>query len=58
MNRIDEGRKLLKTIKIRRLKYFGHIIRHFEVPRQLVKGQVDGRRGRGRPAANRPFSYS
>ena len=46
LNRIGEERKLLKAIKFKRLKYFRHIIRHFEMQRQLV---VDGRRGRGQP---------
>ena len=41
--------ELLKTIKSRKLKYFGHTKRHGSVCRQIMDGKVEGKRKRGRP---------
>ena len=40
---------LSNTIKQRKWQYFGHIIRGNGVQRLLMKGMLNGRRGRGRP---------
>ena len=40
---------LERMIKTRKLKYFGHIVRHDSLQKQLLEGMVEGRRSRGRP---------
>ena len=41
--------QLERMIKTRKLKYFGHIVRHDSLQKQLLEGMVEGRRSRGRP---------
>ena len=43
--------QLMKTIKERKCRYFGHIVRgeRYEYQRLLLEFTVDGKRGRGRP---------
>ena len=43
--------KLMRTIKQRKYKYFGHVLRGegHKYQRLLLKGRVNGKRGRGRP---------
>ena len=45
---IEEG-WLLKTIKRRKLIYFGHLKRHESLERTIMEGYMPGKRGRGRP---------
>ena len=40
---------LLKHIKKRKIKYFGHIKRHDGLEKIILEGMVPGKRGRGRP---------
>ena len=40
---------LLKNIKTRKIKYFGHIKRHGGLERIIMEGMVPGKRSRGRP---------
>ena len=41
---------LLKYIRERKLRYFGHVIRReVSLEKQIIQGTVEGRRGRGRP---------
>ena len=40
---------MIHTIKSRKLRYFGHIIRYGLLNRVLLEGQLEGRRSRGRP---------
>jgi hypothetical protein len=40
---------LLKEIKTRALKYFGHTKRHNGLEKIILEGVVPGRRGRGTP---------
>lgn len=47
--RIGEQRKLLSTIKSRKLRLFGHLVRHDSLQKRLIEGQLNGRRVRGRP---------
>ena len=44
-----EELQLLRTIKKRKLSYFGHVKRHHSLQKVMLEGQVEGRRGRGRP---------
>ena len=43
------SRSLLDTVRIRKLSFFGHIMRHDSIQRDLIEGMVEGKRGRGRP---------
>jgi hypothetical protein len=39
---------LLKEVKTRQLKYFGHIKRHDSLLKKILGGRVEGKRARGR----------
>lgn len=43
------SRSLFDTAQLRKLSFFGHIMRHDSLQRDLVEGMVEGKRGRGRP---------
>ena len=47
--KVDERRALISTLRARKLRYFGHVIRLNNVYRTLLEGYIDGARGRGRP---------
>ena len=49
LSRIQSQRVLTKTIKERKLQYFGHLVRQGDLQRKLVEAKVTGKRGRGRP---------
>jgi hypothetical protein len=42
---------IVNVIKIRRLEWFGHVVRMNETRsvKKIFEGKLDGRRGRGRP---------
>ena len=40
--------ELLRTVKRRKLKFFGHMARHNSLQKTVMEGRVAGRRGRGR----------
>ena len=42
-------RALFDTVRQRKLSFFGHMMRHDSLQRDLLEGMVEGRRGRGRP---------
>ena len=44
----DTERSLIQTVKQRKLSFFGHIIRHNSLQRNLLEDMVEGKRGRGR----------
>ena len=39
---------IVKTIKKRKLAYYGHIRRHDTLQRKILEGKIEGKRGRGR----------
>ena len=49
INKISTRHRLFCTIQKRKLCYFGHIARHNNLQRILLDGQIEARRGRGRP---------
>lgn len=49
IRRINIKERLLKIIKKRTLKFFGHTIRKQDLQRKLLDGMIEGRRPRGRP---------
>ena len=46
---IGEERSLLKTIKTRKVTYFGHILRHNSFQKILLEGTIEGKKKRGKP---------
>ena len=50
--RLQENSELLQSVKIRKLGYFGHIIRQetLSIEKVVITGLVPGKRSRGRPA--------
>jgi len=49
LNLMKTKRELVKNIKIRKTRYFGHIIRGERLQKDLMEGVVEGIRKRGRP---------
>ena len=47
--RLGTSRQLLKTIKLKKLQYYGHIRRKGNFLTTLLEGKMEGRRPRGRP---------
>ena len=43
-----ETTTVVKTIKKRKLSYYGHIRRHDTLQRKILEGKIEGKRGRGR----------
>ena len=43
------SRTLLDTVRTRKLSFFGHMMRHNSLQRDLIEGMVEGKQGRGRP---------
>ena len=41
--------KLLRTVKKRKLKWFGHVTRSNGLAKTIMQGTVPGKRGKGRP---------
>ena len=54
LKKFGTKRKLLDTIKSRKMSFFGHIKRHNTIIKDILEGKVEGRRGRGRPRAAWP----
>ena len=44
-----EKEEILRMVKKRKLKFFGHMARHNSLQKTVMAGRVSGRRGRGRP---------
>ena len=49
--KVGNSADLYKSVQIKKLKYFGHFVRHSTLQRTFLEGKVNGRRGRGRPRA-------
>jgi len=49
LNSIKEKRLLWYTIKIRRANMIGHLLHHNSLSKTVIKGDVEGHIGRGRP---------
>lgn len=50
----QENKILLKTVKYRRGKIFGHLIRHDSFLRNTIEAKIEGeKRGTGRPRRRR-----
>ena len=48
---VNNQDRLMRKIQIKKLKYFGHIIRQESLHRSILDGKVCGTKGRGRPRA-------
>jgi hypothetical protein len=49
LEQVNEERHLLKSIKQRRLRWVGHVLRHGGLLRDVIEGRIEGKRPRGRP---------
>ena len=49
LRRMGTGREIVRQFKTRKLQYLGHLIRHNTSQIQLIEGNIEGRRSRGRP---------
>ncbi len=50
LDRIQERRTIMPTILRRKKNWIGHILRGNEVLRNIIEGQIEGKRGKGRPS--------
>jgi len=49
LNQLDlKGTSIVKTIKKRKLAYYGHIRRHDTLQRKILEGKIEGKRTKGR----------
>jgi ribosomal 50S subunit-associated protein YjgA (DUF615 family) len=50
LRRIGTEQQLIRTIKRRKVSYFGHIMRHekYALLQCILEGKIDGKRARGR----------
>ena len=48
LNHLNVTKSLMKDIKSRKLKYFGHVKRHQNIIKSVLEGVTEGRRCRGR----------
>jgi len=46
---VGEKRELMRAVRGRQLKFFGHVMRREGLENLIMTGMVEGRRGRGRP---------
>ena len=46
---VGERRELIRTVRGRQLRFFGHVMRREGMENVIITGMVEGRRGRGRP---------
>ena len=49
LSRMGTDREIVRQFNTRKLQYLGHLIRHKTTQLQLIEGQIEGRRSRGRP---------
>ncbi|VVC27478.1 Hypothetical protein CINCED_3A011221 [Cinara cedri] len=49
LNRTKEKKILWHTIKVRRAKMIGHLLRHESLSKTILEGDFEGHIGRGRP---------
>ena len=53
LRRMGTDREIVRQFKTRKLQYLGHLIRHNSSQLQLIEGNIEGRRSRGRPRNTR-----
>jgi len=51
LERILKEPEIIRTIKIRKLCYFGHVIKRekYEMLRLIIQGKIEGKKGRIKP---------
>ena len=50
LDTIGSGPILRKQMAVRKMRYFGHVVRRNGFEKEIIQGSVEGRRRRGRPA--------
>ena len=45
-------REIIRIVKVRKMSYFGHIVRQDSLQKVLLEGKVNGKRSRGRHRIN------
>lgn len=50
LKRLNKDKEILKTIKIRKMEYLGHIMRHdrYRILQLIIQGKIQGKRSVGR----------
>lgn len=46
---VQEPRQIIKIIETRKIKFFGHVMRHNTFIINIMEGKINGKRGRRRP---------
>jgi hypothetical protein len=49
LKEINEKRKILRVIGMRKVKFIGHLLRHNSFVTNIMEGRVLGKKNRGRP---------
>ena len=49
LKKVNAKRYVVPTIKLRKISYFGHMVRRDNIHRLLLEGKIEGKRPRGRP---------
>ena len=49
LKKVSAKRYVVPTIKLRKISYFGHMVRRDNIHRLLLEGKIEGTRPRGRP---------
>ena len=54
LRRIGKDKEVVKTVKTRKLRYFGHMMRgqKYRILQLILEGKICGKRSRGRPRTN------
>ena len=51
LKKVNAKRYIIPSLKLRKITYFGHMIRRDNIQRLLLEGRMEGKRSRGRPRA-------
>ena len=49
LNREEASKEMMRVIRRRQLRFYGHVMRRYQMESNCRTGRLDGRKGRGRP---------
>ena len=52
LEEVEERSRLLRIVKCRKLRYFGHVVRAQNLCTSILHGHIDGTRPRGTPSTD------